>query len=199
MISNVVLRFMTKRAVIAFLFVLPFSFTASAQRLAVKTNLLHDATATINIGLETSLAPKWSLEVSGGYNAWDFEGYRKWKHWLVQPEARFWFCETFNGHFIAAHVLGGEYNMVNPAFPFSLWNEALSYRNEGWYYGAGIAYGYHWILGNRWSIETEIGVGYLGSDYDRYVDVHCGEWLGNFHRDAFGITKLAVSVVFLIM
>ena len=82
-----------------------------AQKLAVKTNLLSDATATINLGVEAALAPKWTFDLSGNYNAWDFPDYRKQKQWMVQPEARFWFCEAFNGHFIAAHLLGGEFNM----------------------------------------------------------------------------------------
>ena len=61
----------------------------SAQNLAVKTNLLYDATATINAGFETGLSPKWTLDVSGNYNGWNMSscGCRKWKHWMVQPEA----------------------------------------------------------------------------------------------------------------
>ena len=61
------------------------------QHMALKTNLLSDLTTTINLGLETSLAPKWSLDISGNYNAWEFKDYRKQKQWMVQPEARFWF------------------------------------------------------------------------------------------------------------
>lgn len=60
-----------------------------AQKLAVKTNLLSDATATINLGVEAALAPKWTFDLSGNYNAWDFPDYRKQKQWMVQPEARF--------------------------------------------------------------------------------------------------------------
>ena len=32
------------------------SFTASAQQVGIKTNLLYDATASINLGLEIALA-----------------------------------------------------------------------------------------------------------------------------------------------
>ena len=38
---------------------------ARAQDTAVKTNLLYDATATVNLGLEVGLAPKWTLDLSG--------------------------------------------------------------------------------------------------------------------------------------
>lgn len=34
------------------------SVSLSAQKLTVKTNLLYDATATVNLGVEVGLAPK---------------------------------------------------------------------------------------------------------------------------------------------
>ena len=50
---------------------------ASAQKWALKSNLLYDATATINAGAEVALAPRWSLDVSANLNAWTFsEGKR---------------------------------------------------------------------------------------------------------------------------
>lgn len=83
-----------------------------AQDIAVKTNLLYDAGATINIGAEVGLAPKWTLDVSGNLNAWTLSHGRKWKHWMAQPEARYWFCDRFAGHFLAVHALGGQYNVT---------------------------------------------------------------------------------------
>lgn len=166
--------------------------------MAVKTNLLSDLTTTINLGVEASLAPRWSLDISGNYNAWDFNDYRKQKQWMVQPEARFWFCESFNGHFLALHAIGGEFNMADPFFPFSLNKELKDYRYEGWMYGAGIGYGYHWILSPRWSIEAEIGVGYVGTTHEQYECIRCGALLAEGCSNRFSITKLAVSLVFMI-
>ena len=40
------------------------SGTVSAQRLAVKSNLLYDITSTINLGVEYEVAPRWTLEMS---------------------------------------------------------------------------------------------------------------------------------------
>ena len=47
---------------------------ARCQKVAVKSNLLYDATATINLGIEFCLAPKWTFDVSGNYNGWTFSG-----------------------------------------------------------------------------------------------------------------------------
>lgn len=39
----------------------------------VKTNLLYDATATINLGVETKLNQQWTLDLSVNYNPWTFK------------------------------------------------------------------------------------------------------------------------------
>ena len=87
------------------------ALSASAQKVAVKTNVLYDASATVNAGVEIGLAPQWTLDVSGNINAWDMSRGRKWKHWFVQPEARYWLCDRFSGHFLAVHAHGGQYNI----------------------------------------------------------------------------------------
>lgn len=87
--------------------------SVSAQKIAVKTNMLYDVTTTLNLGIEFSVAPKWTIDVSGNYNPFNLGNDKKMKHWLVQPEARYWFCEAFNGHFLALHALGGQFNVVS--------------------------------------------------------------------------------------
>lgn len=61
----------------------------SAQKIAVKTNILYDVTTTLNIGAEFRVAPKWTIDLSGNYNPFNLGNDRKMKHWLVQPEARY--------------------------------------------------------------------------------------------------------------
>ena len=113
------------------------AFSLQAQDVAVKTNLLYDATATINLGAEIGLAPKWTLDLSGNYNGWSFNDNKKWKHWMAQPEARYWLCEAFNGHFFGAHLLGGQYNVGGINLPFGIYDGLKDHRYEGWYVGGG--------------------------------------------------------------
>ena len=98
---------------VLFLVFAAVGISLSAQNIGVKTNLLYDLTSTINLGAEIGLAPKWTLDLSGNYNAWAFKNDKKWKHWMAQPEARYWFCEAFNGHFLGLHLLGGQFNVGN--------------------------------------------------------------------------------------
>lgn len=103
---------MKKRLVFIFLCALLLPrWSARAQDIAVKTNVLYDALANVNLGLEVGLAPQWSLDVAGDFNAWTFSHGSRWKHWFVQPEARYWLCDRFAGHFFGAHALVGQYNV----------------------------------------------------------------------------------------
>ena len=73
-----------------FLFLGLFSMGAKCQEVALKSNLLYDVFATLNAGVEVGLADRWTLDVSANYNGWTLSHDRKWKHWLLQPEARYW-------------------------------------------------------------------------------------------------------------
>ena len=172
-----------------------------AQKVAVKTNLLYDATATINAGIEFGLAPKWTLDVSGNFNGWTMSHDRKWKHWMVQPEARYWFCDRFAGHFLGFHALGGQYNIGhlknNIKFLGTDFSKLSDSRYQGWFIGAGIAYGYAWVLNKHWNLEGEIGVGYVYTEFDRFNCKGCGKKVEedkNHHY--FGPTKAAINLIY---
>ena len=173
-----------------------------AQDVAVKTNILSDVFLNINTSLEVGLAPRWTLDISGEVNAWTLSHDRRWKHWAVQPEARYWFCDRFAGHFIGAHLHGGQYNIGGIDTDFSLlgtdFSTLKSTRYQGLFVGAGVAYGYAWILGRHWNIETEIGVGYSYTRYDRFRCAGCGKKVSeNKPHNYFGPTKVAVNLVYL--
>lgn len=168
----------------------------SAQRLAVKTNLLYDVTGTFNAGLEFRTAPRWTLDLSANYNPLQYGNNRKMKHWLFQPEVRYWPCEAYNGHFLALHALGGEFNVGN--MDLYVYPSFKGYRYQGYLYGAGLGYGYQFVLGSRWNLGLQIGLGWLRANYDRYDCVTCGTWLGRGKKDLLGVTKASVSLVYLI-
>ena len=175
--------------------------SVAAQKIGIKTNILSDATLSPNAGIEVGLAPKWTLDVSGQLNLWTLSQGRKYKHWLVQPEARYWFCEATAGHFVGAHLMGGQFNMAN-------WKHGINFlgtdsrklqdrRYQGWFAGLGIAYGYSWLLSEHWNIEAELGIGWAYTRYDRYPCTRCGRKLqsGKAHNYV-GPTKAAINIVY---
>lgn len=169
-----------------------------AQKLGVKTNVLYDATSTLNLGLELGLSSRWTLDLSGNYNPWTFSENKKLKHWMVQPEGRYWLCERFNGHFFGVHALGGEFNAANLDLPFGTFSALEDSRAQGWFAGGGVGYGYQWLLGKRWSLEAELGLGFIHAGYKRYECEHCGDYLGKATKNYLGVTKAAVSIIYII-
>jgi len=174
---------------------------ASAQNAAIKSNLLSDAFLNPNAAAEFGIAPRWTIEVSGQFNLWDLSHDRKWKHWAVQPEVRYWFCDRFAGHFVGAHLLGGQYNIGGIDIPFSFlgtdFRKLKESRYQGWFGGAGIAYGYDWVVSQHFNIEAEIGIGWTYTRYDRYRCAGCGAKLETKHpHNYFGVTKAAINLVY---
>ena len=175
--------------------------TGSARLpVALKNNILYDAALSPNLGIEMGVAPKWSVEMSGNFNNWNINGHL-WKHWFVQPEARYWLCDTFGGHFLAAHAVTGEYNFGNLDNSFKFLGSDFSglsdKRYQGWGAGLGLGYGYTWILSRHWSAEAEIAIGWIYSRYDVYPCRNCGSKLesGRVHNYV-GPTKAAFNIIY---
>lgn len=158
-----------------------------AQSVGLKTNVLYWGTTTINFGVEPALSPHSTIDIEGMWNPWQFDNNKKMKFWAVQPEYRYWLCEKFNGHFFGAHVHYAQFNYgmnVN--------------RYDGWLVGAGVSYGYDWIINRSWRFEATVGVGYAYIDYDKYKQPKCGEYLGHYTHNYFGPTKVGLSFIYLI-
>lgn len=172
-----------------------------AQDWAIKSNVLYDATATINLGVEIGLAPKWTLDISGNLNAWSKDEQTRWKHWLVQPEARYWFCDRFSRHFIGAHAIGGAFNLGginnNLSFLGTDFSVLKEKRYQGYAYGGGIAYGFAFMLSEHINLELEAGFGYMYLDYDIYECGNCGRRIDEGTHHYVGPTKAAINLVFL--
>ena len=127
-------RILQVLATMALLFVL--NTHASAQQVALKTNLLYDATATPNLGMEVGIGKKHSMQVFYGLHPWSFghgDDQKFLKHWVVNPEWRYWFCHRFNGSFIGIHAFGGQYNAANIKMPFGWWDDLQDHPFEGWF------------------------------------------------------------------
>lgn len=169
--------------ILLFLFCSSMSF---AQKYAVKTNLAYWAATTLNLGGEMALAPRMTMDLTVNYNPFRFRNNKKIMHWAVQPEWRYWPCHRFMGHFVGIHAHGGKYN-----------GGLKKYRYAGWFAGGGISYGYQWIIGKHWNLETELGVGYAYLDFDKYLRKNCGRFIDTGHRNYWGPTKLSISLVYL--
>ena len=190
---------MTRKLIICAVLAMSALSAAYGQKIALKTNALYWATTTPNLGIEASLGRKHSVQLFYGLNPWKQSGgdQTSLRHWLLMPEYRYWFCQSFNGWFIGAHLMGGEFNVASVDLPFGVFNELEDHRYEGWYAGGGITAGYQWPLSKHWNIEASLGIGYDYIKYDKFRCGECGERLKSDHTNYFGPTKLALSVLYI--
>lgn len=175
---------------------------AAAQDVGIKTNLVADGLLSPNLGVEIGLAPKWTLDLTGEFNGWTLSHERRWKHWLVMPEARYWLCDRFSGHFFGVEAHGGQYNIGGFDGKWNLFGtdarKLKDTRYQGWFVGGGITYGYAWILGKHWNLEAEIGIGYSYTRYDRFRCAGCGRKIETDKPHHYvGPTKAALNLVYL--
>ena len=171
-----------------------------AQQIGFKSNALYWVTTTPNIGLEMEVGKKQTAQVFLGLNPWKQSGgdQSRLRHWLVMPEYRYWFNQNFEGWFLGAHALGGQYNVGGVKFPFGLLKGLRNHRYEGWYAGGGITAGKQWNLSKHWNLEASLGLGYIHTAYDKFNCGTCGEKLKSAHKNYVGPTKVALSLIYLI-
>ena len=126
------------------------STAAQAQRVSLKTNALYWATASPNLGVEFRLNRHLTLNLEGAANRLKIKSYNT-KAIAFTPEMRYWFsARPQAGHFVGLMGMGTHYNL-----------QLNKTRHNGDAFGAGITYGYSFVLSRHWSLETTLGLGAL--------------------------------------
>ena len=134
----------------------------SAQKLAVKTNLLYDALLIPSLGAELAVGQRSTVNLTATYNPFSF-GERKWKNWSLQPEYRYWLHAALTGPFVGVNGIVGGFN-INNVRVGGLYGK----QRQGTFLGGGVTVGWHLILSTRLSMELVAGADYLHCSYDRY-------------------------------
>lgn len=190
--------FMMKKWFILFCILTGGAFVSAQERVLLKTNVLYDLTSTINLGVEVPLSKHFSAELSGNYNPWSLGSHSSLKHWLVQPEGRYWFCSALKKHFIGLHGLYGQYDVRGINLPLIPSLKDTRYNGSLW--GVGISYGYQWPISKQWSMEASLGVGYveLKDQPGKLADPANSSVRANRTCRYVGPTKLSLSFIYVI-
>lgn len=196
---------------------------SSAQTLALRTNLLYDATLSPNLGVEVRLDSTWSAGINVGFNAWDIDKSKnkKWRHLLVSPNVRHYFGHkrdslcvygyakdgaygilrdsvvTRRMQYFEGNLIYSHYNVGNAKIPFGLYSAIKDRRLQGDLLALGAKYGYAWILARDWRIEAEAGVAVGYAWFKEYDCDHCGTYYGKGDR-IFLLPQLGINVVYII-
>lgn len=166
--------------------------TRKQRFIAVKTNLLGDAALCANLGVEIGLWRHWSLDVPVWYSPYDITNGWRIRLLATQPEVRYWLKDTGEGHYFGVHAtvagfnvsFGGNYRYQDP-------NHAA--------FGAGIGYGYafHLDKSRRWSMEAQIGAGYIDYKYIKYHNTgRNGAEVSRGKGTYWGVTRAGFAVAY---
>lgn len=170
----------------------------------VRSNMLYDALALPNIGIEFYLGKNFSLGANWMYAWWKTDRrHYYWRAYGGEVFGRWWFGSKAQQKPLTGHHLGVYGQMYTYDFELggtgemggkpggNLWDRNL--------WGAGLEYGYSLPVSRRINIDFSIGLGYTTGIYHKYkpVDDHY-VWQSTHRRHYFGPTKLEVAFVWLI-
>lgn len=177
----------------------PLGEEAKQPRIALRTNLLYDATLSPNLGVDVRVDSAWTVGLLVGINAWDIdkEKNKKWRHALFSIRARKYRDSLFHKGYYEADVIYSHYNVGNTKIPFGLYSAVKDRRLQGDLIALGGKYGYSWILSRTWRIEAEAGVAVGYAWFKEYDCDHCGTYYGKGDR-IFLLPQLGINVVYII-
>ena len=177
-------------------------FTEREFHWALKTNLLYDALAIPNVGVELQLDNDWSVAANWTYAWWKKGVERRWRVYGADMAVRRWFGrkskeKALTGHHVGIYAQALTYDFCLDEKGYmggkpggNLWDKLN--------YAVGLEYGYSMPIARRLNIDFVLGIGYWGGTYHEYRVVdHCKVWQATKNRRWFGPTKAEVSLVWL--
>ena len=194
---------------IALLLILTIPLVAEAQspmgddrplpRVALRSNLLYDATLSPNLGLDVRVDSTRTIGLLAGFNAWDLDKTenKKWRHMLFSLRARKYRDSLFHKGYFEGDLIYSHFNVGNTKIPFGIYKGVQDRRLQGDLVALGGKYGYSWILTRNWRIEAEAGVAVGYAWFKEYDCAVCGTYYGKGDR-IFLLPQLGVNVVYII-
>lgn len=156
--------------------------------LSLRANLLRWATLTPDLGLEWRICPSWGIAVNGSWTSWTWSDKdRRYALWEVAPEIRYYMGKK-KAWYLGAMFKAGQFNY-----------KLSEIGKQGDLMGGGITTGYQLRLNKALTLDFNLGLGYLNTDFEKYevidgVRVRCGNetknWCGPINAGVTLVWKL---------
>ena len=125
--------------------------------LSLRANLLRWATLTPDLGLEWRICPSWGIAVNGSWTSWTWSNKdRRYALWEVAPEIRYYMGEK-KAWYLGAMFKAGQFNY-----------KLSETGKQGDLMGGGITTGYQLRLNKALTLDFNLGLGYLNTDFEKY-------------------------------
>lgn len=144
---------------------------SNAQVCALKSNALYLGVGAVNLGAEFSVAPQWTVDVSGTaviFSPWKNVGNTGLylNGWDAVAEARYYLCKAFNGHHFGAFLEAARFGQASAPYPFGSRTDMKNIQAGG----LGVSYGYYFKLNTYWGIDCTVGMGAALGRYEGRAD-----------------------------
>lgn len=144
---------------------------SNAQVCALKSNALYLGVGAVNLGAEFSVAPQWTVDVSGTaviFSPWKNVGNTGLylNGWDAVAEARYYLCKAFNGHHFGAFLEAARFGQASAPYPFGSRTDMRNIQAGG----LGVSYGYYFKLNTYWGIDCTVGMGAALGRYEGRAD-----------------------------
>ena len=169
---------------------------AKPYYMALKSNLLYDAVAIPNVGVEFYLGKKMSI-AGNWYYSWWKDDVEHWYHRYYGGDLalRYWFGKRAQQKPLTGHHAGIYGQILTYDFEFG----ERGILADRWSWAAGVEYGYSLPVSRRLNFDFTVGVGYHWGEFKEYlpIDGHY-VWQATKNRRYVGPTKVEVSLVWLL-
>lgn len=174
-------------------------FTSPRPFMALRTNLLYDAALIPNIGLEVALGDHFSLAADWFYTWISFDQrHIYWQTYGGYLTFRYYFGKANAEQRLTGHHVG----IYGTALTYDVEFGGIGYQAAKFGFGGGVEYGYSLNVARNLTLDFNLGVGYQGGEYKRYMPTDDGTghyvWLSTHKRNWIGPTKAEISLKWLI-
>lgn len=173
-----------------------FARLAMATGWGLQLNVVPLFDLAPHVSLTYAPSTHWSYNVGGVIRPWaraDEQSVNR--YWFVDGQARYWFCQAYDGWFLGAQVNGGRYNIGGKELPFGIKSPTADRKCDGYAIGGGIVGGYTFVISQHFNIELEAGVGYEYLDYEKYrCPGTCARSMGRKSHHYFGVNDFSINL-----
>lgn len=170
----------------------------------IRTNMLYDALALPNIGVEFYAGNDISVGGNWLYGWWKKDSsHRYWRAYGGELFGRWWFGKEAHEKPLTGHHIGIYGQMYTYDFEWGGKGEMGGKPGgnlwEQYFWGVGAEYGYSLPVARRINIDFSLGLGYATGLYHKYEPQGTHYvWQSTHRRHYFGPTKVEVALVWLI-
>lgn len=173
---------------------------------ALRTNLLYDAALVPNIGVEVGLGKGFTL-AADWFGTWLFSDKNHW-YWQGYGgylTARYYFDKDNPQYSLTPGQMlssGHHVGIYGTALTYDVEFGGIGYQAAQFGFGGGVEYGYSLKVAQSLCIDFNLGLGYQGGEYKKYMPTDDGSghyvWMSTHRRHWFGPTKAEISLKWLI-